>query len=338
TLQLTIAGDPCAVIAGKPFVPPAKALACQKYFAFNETLRQNVLTNVARVMDLYTFEDYYLKSPSPFQDSTVNIREELARINATSYATDYDFNRDLYLFTNRLNDGHTCWFPSCYLTYQSIIPAPIVALESNGSQAIFISPDSVDLLSSLGSNFTNYFDELNFDWKRLADALVISIQGRDPWTYVSDLAEDISGTYLDHNVRINSVFSSYRISQSQYSQRVGDFAGQLSVEQDSVAMKVVLVNSSEPVNVNIPILAASIGRDFIDAQSYWQANCAANNLTNGVDRKEMPAGSMPLRILARAKSLDISQRKAIALPPQYQPKLPPVTGGTDGVIKSYILP
>ncbi|KAF9034643.1 hypothetical protein BDZ89DRAFT_1226545 [Hymenopellis radicata] len=86
TIQLAIAGDPCAVIAGKPFVPPAQALACQKYFEFNETLRQNLLTNVARVMELYTFEDYYLKSPSPFQDSTVNIREELARINATSYA------------------------------------------------------------------------------------------------------------------------------------------------------------------------------------------------------------------------------------------------------------
>lgn len=80
------AADPCAKIAGKQFVPPADALACLKSFPFNETLRQNVLTVVSRVFDFYTFEDYYLKSPPPFQDSTVNIRAELARINRTHYA------------------------------------------------------------------------------------------------------------------------------------------------------------------------------------------------------------------------------------------------------------
>ena len=80
------AADPCAKIAGKTFVPPADSLACLKSFPFNETLRQNVLTVVSRVFDFYTFEDYYLKSPPPFQDSTVNIRAELARINRTHYA------------------------------------------------------------------------------------------------------------------------------------------------------------------------------------------------------------------------------------------------------------
>ena len=78
--------DPCTKIAGKQFIPPADALACLKSFPFNETLRQNVLTVVSRVFDFYTFEDYYLDSPSPFQESTVDIRSELARINATEYA------------------------------------------------------------------------------------------------------------------------------------------------------------------------------------------------------------------------------------------------------------
>ena len=82
----TAAPDPCAKIAGKTFVPPADALACLKSFPFNETLRQNVLTVVDRVFDFYTFEDYYLNSPPPFQDSTVNIRAQLARINTTKYA------------------------------------------------------------------------------------------------------------------------------------------------------------------------------------------------------------------------------------------------------------
>ena len=79
------ASDPCAKVAGKAFVPPADALACYKSFPFNETLRQNVLTVVDRVFNFYSFEDYYLHSPKPFQDSTVNIRAELKRIGSTKY-------------------------------------------------------------------------------------------------------------------------------------------------------------------------------------------------------------------------------------------------------------
>ena len=82
----TAAADPCVKVAGKTFVPPADALACLKSFPFNETLRQHVLTVVDRVFNFYTFEDYYLNSPPPFQDSTVNIRAQLKRINETKYA------------------------------------------------------------------------------------------------------------------------------------------------------------------------------------------------------------------------------------------------------------
>jgi len=77
--------DPCAKIGGQVFVPPADALACYKTFPFNETLRQNVLTNMARVFDFFTFEDFYLNSPPPFQESTSNIRATLAKINNTKY-------------------------------------------------------------------------------------------------------------------------------------------------------------------------------------------------------------------------------------------------------------
>lgn len=91
------ASDPCQKIAGKTFVPPSDALACMKSFPFNETLRQNVLTNVARVFDFFTFEDFYLNSPAPFQESTTNIRDDLARMNTTSYAVCQSYLEALYL-------------------------------------------------------------------------------------------------------------------------------------------------------------------------------------------------------------------------------------------------
>jgi len=77
--------DPCPNIAGLPFVDPADAIACQKSFPFNETLRQNVLSVVSRVFDFYTFEDFYFKSLRPFQESTSNIRWQIWRISQTRY-------------------------------------------------------------------------------------------------------------------------------------------------------------------------------------------------------------------------------------------------------------
>jgi hypothetical protein len=77
--------DACAAIAGETFSKPADALACLRSFPFNETLRQNVLSTVSRVLDFYTYEDYYPKSSFPFPNE-VDVRAELTRINSTSYA------------------------------------------------------------------------------------------------------------------------------------------------------------------------------------------------------------------------------------------------------------
>ena len=78
--------DPCIKIAGLTFVDPADAIACQRSFPFDEELRQNVIDVVSRVFDFFTFEDFYLNSPPPFQESTTDIRAEIARINSTEYA------------------------------------------------------------------------------------------------------------------------------------------------------------------------------------------------------------------------------------------------------------
>lgn len=77
--------DPCAAIAGSYFSTPGDTQACLRSFPFNETLRKNVLDVVWRVLDFYTFEDYYPTSSGPFP-STIDIRAEVTRINSTSYA------------------------------------------------------------------------------------------------------------------------------------------------------------------------------------------------------------------------------------------------------------
>ncbi|KAI0705325.1 hypothetical protein C8Q76DRAFT_683057 [Earliella scabrosa] len=336
------ARDPCARIAGKPFVPPRDALACLKSFPFNETLRQNVLTVVSRVFDFYTFEDFYLNSPPPFQDSTINIRAELARINRTRYATDFDFNQDLYLFTTQLNDGHTRWFPDCFTTFQNLLPAPVVTLEKNGKQGVFVAPDSVEFVNLLGPEFTSFFDSIGFNWQRLAGAQILQIEGMDAFDYATFIAATQSGNYLDLGVRVNSAFSSYRITGNDYSQRFGDIAGPALPVLESLTMKLIPVNSTKAETVKIPFLASYLGLPFTNKADFWEANCAANDQTNGIDFKDGSQLSKlsvkKTRKLAKANIRDLSGPKnAVGLPPQFEPTLPRLNG-SEGVIKSYILP
>ncbi|EIM87280.1 uncharacterized protein STEHIDRAFT_156264 [Stereum hirsutum FP-91666 SS1] len=330
--------DPCAKIAGLTFVATADAIACQKSFPLNETLRQNVLSNIARVFDFYTFEDYYLDSPPPFQESTTNIRAQIARMNATHYETDYDFNSDVYNFTTQLNDGHTRWFPNCYNSFQNILPAPPVILEVNGTQNVFIAPDSVEFLSQLGSNFTDFFDSLGFNWQRLAGAKVLEIGGMDAFDYIDLIAKNVSGNYLDHGVRVNSVISSYRIQGTDFSQRLGDLAGPELLTLTELTFKLILKNGTEPETVTVPYVADFIGVPFMDQASFWANNCAANNATNGIDLNAQGLShattQSPLR--ARGALFANTRSNAIGLPQPFLPNLPPVNGSED-VIKSFVL-
>ncbi|TFK31947.1 hypothetical protein BDQ12DRAFT_671469 [Crucibulum laeve] len=331
------AANGCIQIAGKTFSPPADALSCMKSFAFNETLRQNILTNVARVFDFFSFESYYLDSPPPFEESTNNIRDSLARINSTVYGTDYDFNKDLYDFVTQLNDGHTRWFPTCYTSFQNIIPVPVISLEEDGVESVFIAPDSVEYISQLGDEFTGYYDSINFNWKRLAGAKILEIGGQDPYDYVDHIASTVSGNFLDHGVRVNSVFTSYLLLGSDFSQRLGDLAGPNNVEHTSLTFKLVPLGSTISETVVVPYLASYLGAAFTDADSFWQSNCAVKDGTNGQDFRKLRTTPPPKPKIAKAEIIDKGKMNALALPSPFHPVVPTVDGST-GVIQSFILP
>jgi hypothetical protein len=157
----------------------------------------------------------------------------------------------------------TGWFPNCYNTYQNILPAPVVIL-NNG---IFIAPHSFEFLSQIGSNFTDFFAERNFDWQRLAGARVLTIGGLPALDYIDEIARTVSGNFLDHNVRVNSVVSTYWILNITISQRLGDLASPSFLTQTSLNFSLVLVNSTVPEFVEVPFVASFIGTPFADGPS-----------------------------------------------------------------------
>lgn len=75
----------------------------------------------------------------------------------------------------------------------------------------------------------------------------------------------------------------------------------------------------------------------------WAKNCAPNAQTNGVDYKNtgemeklMKRSPERARKMAKASRID-KQKVAVGLPSQYEPTAPKLNG-SEGVIKSYVLP
>jgi hypothetical protein len=125
----------------------------------------------------------------------------------------------------------------------------------------------VEFLALIGPDFQAHFASIGFNFTRLAGARVLAIEGQNPYGYVDNIASTVSGNYLDHGVRVNSVFTSYRISGTDFSQRLGDAAGPTWLNQDSVRVTLIPVGSVKPETVDIPFVASYLGQPFTDQAS-----------------------------------------------------------------------
>jgi hypothetical protein len=130
-----------------------------------------------------------------------------------------------------------------------------------------IAPNAVEAFFQLGPSFSDYLTSVGFDWQRLAGAKVVEIEGQDPFDYVDFVAKTISGNYLDHGIRVNSVFSSYSLMGTLFNQRIGDFAAPPIVKQTSITMKLITVNSTAVETVTIPFVAHYAAGPFTDGAS-----------------------------------------------------------------------
>jgi len=156
------------------------------------------------------------------------------------------------------------------LAYQSLLPTPLVSLETNGVQAIHVVPDVVELVALLGPDYASLLNTLSpgFNLTRLAGARVISIEGLAAYDYVDKIASTEVGGFLDHGIRFNGALSYYRISGGEWAQRWGAVAGPVSVFRDSLKVTLVPVGEAKPLTLKIPYIAVYAGwNSFTDGPS-----------------------------------------------------------------------
>ena len=96
---------------------------------------------------------------------------------------------------------------------------------------------------------------------------MLTIGGLPASDYIDEIARTVSGNFLDHNIRVNSVVSSYWFPNITISQRLGDLASQSFLTQTILNFSLVPINSTVPEFVDVPFVASFIGTPFTDGPS-----------------------------------------------------------------------
>jgi hypothetical protein len=159
------------------------------------------------------------------------------------------------------------WYPNCYVTWEALLPAPVISLSVDGIESVYIAPDVIDFVSLIPAGFASYYDSIGFNWQRLAGARVLQIEGMDPYDYVAWIADTVTGSYLDHGVRVNSVYTGYRLLGSSFSQKFGDLAGRVFNPAENLTFSLLPVGATRAETVTVPFLNVFTGNRFSDMDS-----------------------------------------------------------------------
>lgn len=168
-------------------------------------------------------------------------RADLAvgRINGTAYSSDYDFQADLSAVVNRVNDGHYGW-NGCY-GFRTFHSLPIYAVASGSSAAsinetkIHLAPDLPVFAKSDG--VFDLYKAQGIDTELLADAEVVTIEGKAPFDHLVELAAT-SGGWQDLEQRLNSMMASFKVDHGAFTHDRGVFTSTGGLGKDSVSMQV----------------------------------------------------------------------------------------------------
>ncbi|KAH8826344.1 hypothetical protein DL96DRAFT_1805805 [Flagelloscypha sp. PMI_526] len=272
---VVVAQDPCTVLAGKKWAAPAEVRACYQSFAVDEAEKSNILEVMNKTINFHTSTNYQIRAPQPYADQVhENLYTDIARIGASSYASDYEMHIDMSRTYKRLQDGHCVWINYCYdSAWINYLPTPLSLITDNyGKQSVHIAYEAFKVASAVNGTLEG-----------LSGAKVLSIDGKDPQVAI-DANAKITGSYQAWGTRQNSFFASYQRAASTWNYILGNFAQQSLPLADSVTLKIVRVNATKPETVTLPY-RSRIGAiaSFTDGPSYRAANCKADEGTNGVD-------------------------------------------------------
>lgn len=169
----------------------------------NLDVKQQTIDSLRRALQLYTFLDIAVESPSEHLPVSVDMLAGLDAIAARPYKYDYEFHDDLRALFLKLYDAHTQYYaPSCYNQFLIRQPfAPVSYVDDTGRQVVAIGPWYNGPLAQY------YRDTTGVDVKAYAGAVIEQVDGVAALEYFYTYANESVGMSKDPGTRFNMVMS-----------------------------------------------------------------------------------------------------------------------------------
>ncbi|KAJ7188135.1 hypothetical protein C8R46DRAFT_1157283 [Mycena filopes] len=311
--EVVNAGDPCAAIAGRKWISPREARECMFSFPGDDELKANIIQVANKTLPFHTSVNYQILAPHPFEnDVHEDIAADLARIDQTSYRSEFDFHLDIYRSFRRLNDGHCTLFNLCYDSLYIQLPAPTprsIDCRQMAHRMFTVAPEAFTVASAEFPDQIEFWqnslpDHLKGRLSSVSGAQVLQINGADPFLAVNENAQ-VTGTYQSFGTRQNAFFSSYSRGAKGWSYIMGNFAQQIHPLNDFVELTIQRINSSSTDKFTIPYRSrfGSAATNFTDGESYRANNCVSRKGTNGYNFYDAAAVSEHAEVVPPAALL-----------------------------------
>ncbi|GJJ73483.1 hypothetical protein EMPS_05841 [Entomortierella parvispora] len=273
------AKDPCATLAqeGKKeglSLSYAAVKGCYEAQPFNADLAAKTLAAIENSLgNFYAFVDQAKSGPttvsgSPLQTAKVDIMGQLAKIKATKWKNDYEFQMALTYLTLSANDGHLAYTNNCYRTATFSQPLSLYAPVVNGTQDVRVFFVDTTVTKS----------GLPKDPSSLLDCKVVTIDGQPALKAIQDFTDRTSAISKDPGVRLNDALASTSW-YSDWSTSPGGFAKRWEVPAKS-SMDYTLQCGTKTQKLTIPWAVEPSdnfeANTFKDRATYWNVQCVAS--------------------------------------------------------------
>ncbi|KAL1918302.1 uncharacterized protein VTP21DRAFT_2962 [Calcarisporiella thermophila] len=250
--------------------------SCYEIFPFNNTIATQTLDTVADVMDsLYVYRDVVKAPPdSRFNQTPVDLVEEINALRNKQYTKDLDFHTDLSKVIGKGRDGHLRYCNRCYCN-RYVFHQPLLLyapVDSSGHQQIKV-------LGMLASTQTHP----SLEKRNFTGCSVARINGEEALAYLRKWsAVNVPGLKdpsvgFTHSLASMSHYEHLGGNKFQFRVFSGDFAMRTVLPESShVSYTLKCETPSEPgseFEINMPWFSRRISGNWTNSDEYWKQAC-----------------------------------------------------------------
>eukprot|EP00767_Chilomastix_cuspidata_P001052 gnl/Chilomastix_cuspidata/1316.p1 GENE.gnl/Chilomastix_cuspidata/1316~~gnl/Chilomastix_cuspidata/1316.p1 ORF type:complete len:782 (+),score=356.64 gnl/Chilomastix_cuspidata/1316:50-2395(+) len=275
---------------------------CFRTIPLTDTVRSQILDNVAIYAQMSGFYDDLQNPPAPFEDLAIDLVAEVNKLYDNDYTYEYELHHDLISLFKRPKDPHQVYVsPSCFRMFEGMLPWTVTgAIDAGGSTQYVFAPYTDDVKNS-------YLANGGVDYSEYEGLVVAQINGVDTYDFLVEFGNEHQYVSKFQTTRLNMALKEELAFQSlTYGFPYSDWMNFTLEQGDGTTVVVPLAY------FYVESYVTSSNADFetyCPLEDYLQASTALERLAAGPEPSGSPAFRAIWRMQAERKLRDYTLRR-----------------------------